>query len=215
MSHPKRMLLANRAWSHETTLRDPAFFSRLAEGQQPRVLWIGCSDSRVPAEQITNARAGELFVHRNIANLVTCDDGNASSVLEYAVHVLNVEDIVVCGHHCCGGVRAALSEPSDMLPRVNQRISVIRDVADQHREELERIDDFDARADRLAQLNVTDQVRRLRESPIVCGARQVPRVHGWIFELREGLLMQLTDDGESHRHARPPASAYAGRHASA
>jgi carbonic anhydrase len=193
MSHPKRLLLANIAWSQETLARNPAFFTQLAQGQQPRVLWIGCSDSRVPAERITNAQPGELFVHRNIANLFTSDDGNASSVVEYAVHALNVEHIIICGHHHCGGVRAALTRPSDALPVVNRRITALRDLADRHRAALEAIADFDARVDRLAELNVIEQVRLLCESPIVRKAPRPPRVHGWIFGLREGLLAPLAD----------------------
>jgi len=193
MNYAKRLLLANRAWSQEATARDPGFFERLAQGQQPRVLWIGCSDSRVPAERITNAQPGELFVHRNIANLYTSDDGNTSSVVEYAVHALGVEHIVICGHHHCGGVRAALSAPSDALPAVNRRIAGLRHLAHRHRETLNAIDDFEARVDRLVELNIVEQVRLLRESPIVLSAPVRPTVHGWVFGLRQGLLTPLTD----------------------
>lgn len=193
MNHAKRLLLANRAWSQEVSARDPGFFERLASGQQPRILWIGCSDSRVPAERITNAQPGELFVHRNIANLYTSDDGNASSVIEYALHVLHVEHVVICGHHHCGGVRAALTAPSGALPAVNRRIAGVRELAERHSETLNAIDDIEARVDRLVELNVIEQVRRLRESPIVCSAPHRPTVHGWVFGLREGLLTSLTD----------------------
>jgi carbonic anhydrase len=193
MNHAKRLLLANRAWSEEVAARDPHFFEGLASGQQPRILWIGCSDSRVPAERITNAQPGELFVHRNIANLYTSDDGNASSVIEYALHVLHVEHIVICGHHHCGGVRAALCAPSDSLPAVNRRIAGLRDLAERHRDALNAIDDFEARVDRLVEFNVIEQVRRLRESPIVRSAPHRPAVQGWVFGLREGLLISLTD----------------------
>lgn len=193
MNHAKRLLLANRAWSQEATARDPGFFERLAQGQQPRVLWIGCSDSRVPAERITNAQPGELFVHRNIANLFTSDDGNTSSVVEYAVHALGVEHIVICGHHHCGGVRAALSAPSSALPAVNRRIAGLRQLAHRHRDTLEAIEDFEARVDRLVELNIVEQVRLLRESPIVLSAPVRPTVHGWVFGLRQGLLTPLTD----------------------
>ncbi|WP_116138921.1 carbonic anhydrase [Trinickia diaoshuihuensis] len=193
MNHAKRLLLANRAWSQEVTARDPGFFERLAQGQQPRVLWIGCSDSRVPAERITNAQPGELFVHRNIANLYTSDDGNTSSVVEYAVHALGVQHIVICGHHHCGGVRAALSAPSGALPAVNRRIAGLRQLAHRHGDTLSAIGDFDARVDRLVELNVIEQVRLLRESPIVRSAALKPMVHGWVFGLREGLLTSLTD----------------------
>lgn len=193
MNHPKRLLLANLAWSTEIATREPTFFSTLAQGQQPRVLWIGCSDSRVPAERITNAQPGELFVHRNIANLFTSDDGNASSVVEYAVHALHVEHIIVCGHHHCGGVRAALSPPADALPLVNRRIAGLRELALRHRAELDAIDDFDERVDHFVALNVVEQVRLLEASLIVRAAKRRPQVHGWVFGLREGRLMQLTD----------------------
>ncbi|MEM5389907.1 carbonic anhydrase [Paraburkholderia phymatum] len=201
MNHPKRLLLSNLAWSLEVSTREPEFFTEMARGQQPRILWIGCSDSRVPAERITNAQPGELFVHRNIANLYTSDDGNASSVIEYAVHALNVEHIIICGHHHCGGARAALSPPSDALPVVNRRTAGLRELAERHREELHAIADFDERVDRFAELNVIEQVRLLRESPIVRRAPRPPHVHGWIFGLREGLLMQLTDMEEARQMA--------------
>lgn len=204
MNHAKRLLLANRAWSQEVSARDPGFFERLSRGQQPRILWIGCSDSRVPAERITNAQPGELFVHRNIANLYTSDDGNTSSVVEYALHALHVEHIVICGHHHCGGVRAALCEPSDELPAVNRRIAGLRDLANRHRLTLDAVEDLDARVDRLVELNVIEQVRLLQESPIVRAARHRPTVHGWVFGLREGLLTSLTDLDESGARSHSP-----------
>jgi carbonic anhydrase len=197
MNHAKRLLLANRAWSQEVSARDPGFFERLACGQQPRILWIGCSDSRVPAERITNAQPGELFVHRNIANLYTSDDGNTSSVIEYALHALHVEHIVICGHHHCGGVRAALTAPSDALPAVNRRIAGLRELAERHRDALNAIDDIEARVDRLVELNVIEQVRLLRESPIVRSDPHRPALHGWVFGLRQGLLTSLTDAEEA------------------
>ncbi|WP_442808185.1 carbonic anhydrase [Trinickia soli] len=203
MNHAKRLLLANRAWSNEVSARDPGFFEKLASGQQPRILWIGCSDSRVPAERITNAQPGELFVHRNIANLYTSDDGNTSSVIEYAVHALRVEHIVICGHHHCGGVRAALCPPSDALPVVNRRIEGLRDLAQRHRVELDEVGDLDARVDRLVELNVIEQVRLLRESPLVRSAPHQPVVHGWVFELRQGLLTPVTDRGNDAGSSRP------------
>ena len=202
MNHAKRLLLANRAWSQEVSARDPGFFERLACGQQPRILWIGCSDSRVPAERITNAQPGELFVHRNIANLYTSDDGNASSVIEYALHVLQVQHVVICGHHHCGGVRAALSPPTDALPAVNRRIAGVRELAERHGETLNAIHDIEARVDRLVELNVIEQVRRLRESPIVRSAPHRPTVHGWVFGLREGVLTSLTDSEQGEHSPR-------------
>lgn len=193
MSRPKRMLVENLAWSRESVARDPAFFTRLARGQQPRVLWIGCADSRVPAERITNSQPGELFVHRNIANLVSADDSNVASVLEYAIHVLKVEHVIICGHHCCGGVRAALSPAALKTPNVNRRIAPLRELAQRAAQELDQIDDFDARADRLAELNVIEQVRALGDAPMIRNAEQKPQVHGWIFGMRDGLLTTLAD----------------------
>jgi carbonic anhydrase len=207
MNHPKRLMLSNLAWSQEVSAREPEFFTELARGQQPRILWIGCSDSRVPAERITNAQPGELFVHRNIANLYTSDDGNASSVIEYGVHALHVEHIIICGHHHCGGVRAALSPPSDALPMVNLRIAGLRELAERHRDELDAIADFDERVDRFAELNVIAQVRMLRESPIVRRAPRPPQVHGWIFGLRDGLLAQLDDIDAVQQMASVPFAA--------
>jgi carbonic anhydrase len=193
MSHLKRMLVENVAWSREISARDTGFFTRLAEGQQPRVLWIGCADSRVPAESITNSQPGELFVHRNIANLVSADDGNVLSVLEYAIHVLKVEHVIICGHHCCGGVRAALSPPVKGIPHVNRHIAPLRELAQRAAPELDMIKDFDARADRLAELNVIEQVRALGDAPMIRNAAQKPQVHGWIFRMRDGILTPLAD----------------------
>jgi carbonic anhydrase len=193
MSLPKRMLVENVAWSRETSARDTGFFTRLTKGQQPPVLWIGCADSRVPAETITNSQPGDLFVHRNIANLVSADDGNMSSVLEYAIHVLEVKHVIICGHHCCGGVRAALSPPAKGVPHVNRRIAPLRELAQRAARELDMIEDFDARADRLAELNVIEQVRALRDAPTIRNAAHKPQVHGWIFGMRDGLLTPLAD----------------------
>lgn len=192
MNHSQRLLLSNLAWSTEARQRDPQFFEHLSEGQQPRILWIGCADSRVPADRITNCQPGELFVHRNIANLFAADDANTGSVLEYAVKVLQIENIVVCGHSHCGGVRAALSPSSAALPMVNQRIAGLRELAVRHAGELNAITDFERRVDRLAELNVISQVEALRRSSVVLEAPQPPQVDGWLFDLRDGLLKPLT-----------------------
>lgn len=191
MTCPKRMLVENLAWSDEITQRDPAYFKRLADRQQPRVLWIGCSDSRVP-EAIARVMPGEVFVHRNIANLVTEHDDSLASVLEYALAVLRVDDIIVCGHHCCGGVRAALLPPDADLPNVNHRIGGIRQLGALHRAELLRLPSFEARADRLAELNVLAQVEALHNLPMVQRTQQPIQIHAWIFSLLEGRLKALT-----------------------
>lgn len=192
MTYPKRMLVENLAWSDEINNRDPAYFRRLASNQQPNVLWIGCSDSRVP-EAITRAMPGEIFVHRNIANLVADNDDNLSSVLEYAVTALQVEHVIVCVHHCCGGVQAALRPPVPELPNVNRRIGGIRRLCALHTTELRELPSFEARVDRLAELNVLAQVQALHAMPLIQRARRPVQIHGWIFSMLEGRLKTLTD----------------------
>ncbi|AOI71032.1 carbonic anhydrase [Burkholderia ubonensis] len=201
MNRPKSMLVANIAWARETRERTPGFFDALARGQNPRVLWIGCSDSRVPAETITHCAPGDLFVHRNIANLFQPDDDNSASVLEYAVRVLEVDHVIVCGHYGCGGVRASLLPPPADLPHVARRIAPLCALAQRHRGALAGLDDT-AAADRLAELNVLEQVRELRASPIVRNRERPPLVHGWIFSLADGRLKEL-DSG----YATQPADA--------
>jgi carbonic anhydrase len=180
----------NRAWAAECVARDPAFFTRLCGLQTPEYLWIGCSDSRVPANQIVGLAPGELFVHRNVANVVAADDANLLSVLQYAVEVLRVSHVIVCGHYGCGGVLAALGEPLAQEP-LERWIRHIRAVREANRAELDAFADPAARWRRLCELNVAAQVRALGVSPIVTGAweRGWPLVvHGWIYDLRDGLL---------------------------
>jgi carbonic anhydrase len=191
MTYPQRMLVENLAWSEEISTRDPAYFQRLASDQRPNVLWLGCSDSRV-SEVITRAMPGEIFVHRNIANLVGEHDDSLASVLEYAIVVLRVQHIIVCGHHCCGGVQAALRPPAAALPNVNRRIEPIRRLAALHTTELRLLEDFDARADRLAELNVLEQVQALHAMPLIQGAQRPVQIHGWIFSMHDGRLKALT-----------------------
>ncbi|MGU7771277.1 carbonic anhydrase [Burkholderia sp. MR1-5-21] len=203
MNRPKSMLVANIAWARETRERTPGFFDALARGQNPRVLWIGCADSRVPAETITQSAPGDLFVHRNIANLFHPDDDNCASVLEYAVRVLDVDHVIVCGHYGCGGVRASLLPPPAGLPHVARRIAPLCALARRHRDTLAGLDDT-AAADRLAELNVLEQVRALRASPIVRDRERPPLVHGWIFSLADGRLKEL-DSGYAARPAHDAA----------
>ncbi|QCP48773.1 carbonic anhydrase [Trinickia violacea] len=202
MQRPKRMLVANVAWANETAVRDPRFFHELSQGQSPHVLWLGCSDSRVPAETITHCEPGDLFVHRNIANLFVPDDDNCASVLEYAVRVLKVGHIIVCGHDGCGGVRAALLPPSTDLPHVARRIAPLCALARTHDAELAQQPSDRARADRLAELNVLEQVRQLRAHPIVRHGEPAPLVHGWIFSLADGRLKVLSS-GYGDDNCRP------------
>jgi carbonic anhydrase len=201
MNRTKRMLLENIAWATESAQSDPALFDGLALGQSPKALWIGCSDSRVPAEIVTNCSPGDLFVHRNIANLFSSTDDNVMSVLEYAVQVLKVQDIIVCGHYGCGGVKAALLPiPSD-LPHVARRISPLCALADAHSGELDRCASGDEQVNRLAELNVMAQVRAIRATSIVRKAAHSPSVHGWIFGLHDGRIKVLMP-GELHARHR-------------
>ena len=167
----------------------PAFFQNLAH-QSPEFLWIGCSDSRVPANQITGTQPGEIFVHRNIANLVIHTDVNLLSVLEYAVVHLQVKHIIVCGHYGCGGIKAAMTN-HDFKQVLNMWLRNIKDVYRLHRDELEAISDPEKREDRLTELNVKEQVLHLAKTSIIQRAwqfRKAPELHGWVYGLKDGLL---------------------------
>ena len=182
----------NRKWSQRIKARDPKFFDALAQQQSPRYVWIGCSDSRVPANEIVDLLPGELFVHRNVANVVVHTDLNCLSVLQYAVDVLAVEHVIVCGHYGCGGVRAALAGVS--LGLIDNWLRHVRDVRDRHLAAIEELDDENARIDRLCELNVVAQVRHVCQTTIVQDAwrrGQTLSVHGWIYSLQDGLLRDL------------------------
>jgi carbonic anhydrase len=192
MEPHKKLLLANKAWVQERLELRTDYFERMAHDQTPEFLWIGCSDSRVPAEDITGTEPGELFVHRNIANLVIHTDFNMLSVLQYAVDVLKVQHIIVCGHYGCGGVRNALSHKH--LGLINKWLRHIKDVYRFHARELEAISDPDHRFQRLVELNVTEQVQNLAETSIVqraWHAEQRPTLHGWVYDLRTGYLKDI------------------------
>jgi len=183
---------ANRAWARDTAARDPGFFKRLEGLQAPDLLWIGCSDSRLPPNEIIGRAPGELFVHRNVANLVEHTDVNCLSVLQYAIDVLKVKHVVVVGHYGCGGVRAAMQ--TQPLGLIDNWLRHIRDVHLWNREELSAIADFDARANRLAELNVEAQVANVCHTTIVQDAwarGQAVTIHGWIYALADGLLRDL------------------------
>lgn len=182
----------NKAWVAARTAEDPDFFAKLAKDQQPDYLYIGCSDSRVPANEIMGLEAGEVFVHRNIANMVVSTDLNAGSVIHYAVEVLKVKHIIVCGHYDCGGIRAAML-PKDM-GLLNPWLRNIRDVYRFHHEELNAIEDEKARYDRLVELNVQEQCVNVIKTAAVQGSylkNGYPLVHGWVFSLRTGMLKDL------------------------
>jgi carbonic anhydrase len=188
----RHLFESNRRWAASTTARDPRFFETLSHQQSPKYLWIGCSDSRVPANQIVGLLPGELFVHRNVANVVVHTDLNCLSVLQFAVDVLRVEHVIVCGHYGCGGVQAAAGGQS--LGLIDHWLRHVRDVHDAHRAALDAIPDPRARVDRLCELNVIEQVRHVCQTTIVQDAwrRGAPlSVHGWIYALRDGLLRDL------------------------
>ncbi len=192
MKSYEKLLLQNKAWAAEQIGKDSDYFARLSEVQTPEFLWIGCSDSRVPANEITNTPPGEIFVHRNIANLVVHTDLNMLSVLQYAVQVLKVKHIIVCGHYGCGGVRAAMSHKN--LGLINKWLRNIKDVYYSHKDELQAISNEDDRIDRLTELNVQEQVMNLAKSSIVQMAwreHQRPALHGWVYRLSDGILHNL------------------------
>jgi carbonic anhydrase len=182
----------NRTWARRVSDRDPTFFQSLSAQQSPKYLWIGCSDSRVPANEIVDLRPGELFVHRNVANVVVHSDLNCLSVLQYAVDVLRVEHVIVCGHYGCGGVRAAYFRSS--LGLIDNWLRHVQDVRDRHDAAIRQWAADEDRLARLCELNVIDQVRHVCQTTIVEGAwrRQQPlHVHGWIYDLNDGLLRDL------------------------
>jgi carbonic anhydrase len=187
------LLEANKEWAAQQLSVDPKFFSNLAETQTPEFLWIGCSDSRVPANEITGTTPGEIFVHRNIANLVIHTDVNMLSVLEYAVMHLKVKHVIVCGHYGCGGVKAAMGN-NDFNQILNMWLRVIKDVYRHNRGELEAIADINERADRLVELNVREQAEKLCKTSIIQKAwklREGPEIHGWVYGLKDGLLKEI------------------------
>lgn len=190
MKSYEKLLLENKAWAAEKVSTDSEYFNRLAEVQTPEFLWIGCSDSRVPANEITGTQPGEIFVHRNIANVVVHTDVNLLSVLDYAVNHLKVKHVIVCGHYGCGGVKASMTN-TDYKAVLNMWLRNIKDVYRHNREELDMITDLNERADRLAELNVMEQVGHLAQTTIIQNAwqdRNGPDLHGWVYGLKDGLI---------------------------
>jgi len=188
---PYELLLnGNKKWAEKKLEEDPGFFDRLLHLQTPEFLWIGCSDSRVPANQITDTDPGEIFVHRNVANLVINTDVNVLSVLDYAVNHLKVKHIIVCGHYGCGGVKAATTKV-DFKPVLNMWLRNIKDVYRLHFKELESIKDEEQRCDRLVELNVQEQVYNLAKTSIIQRAwkqEMRPDLHGWVYGLKDGMI---------------------------
>jgi|SRR5688572_8106237 carbonic anhydrase len=187
----RQLLDNNRAWARSITARDPGFFETLSRQQSPRFLWIGCADSRVPANEIVNLLPGELFVHRNVANVVVHTDLNCLSVLQYAVDVLRVEHVIVCGHYGCGGVQAAYRR--DSLGLIDNWLRHVQDVHDRHVATIDAASPA-AAVDRLCELNVIEQARNVCQTTIVRDAwarGQALAVHSWIYALRDGLIQDL------------------------
>lgn len=188
----EELLQGNRDWVQAETERDPDYFKKLAAGQEPDVLWIGCSDSRVPANEVTNTRPGQVFVHRNIANVCVHSDMNMLSVLDYAVNVLKVKHVIVSGHYGCGGIAAALSNKQFGL--IDNWLRHIKDVYRLHSHELDRITDEEKKLNRLVELNVVEQVYNLCKTTIVQNAwreREDLEIHGWVIDLHSGLVKDL------------------------
>lgn len=186
----EKLLLENKAWAAEKKSDDPDYFERLAKLQTPEFLWIGCSDSRVPANEITGTQPGEIFVHRNVANLVVNTDVNLLAVLDFAVTHLKVKHVIVCGHYGCGGIKAATTK-TDYKPVLNMWLRNIKDVMRLHRVELDKIANEDLRADKLVELNVQEQVNNLAKTTIIqrCWKKEKrPDLHGWVYGLKDGII---------------------------
>lgn len=188
----KKLIDGNRRFSMSKKFDDPEYFKKLSLGQTPDYLWIGCSDSRVPANEVTSTASGEIFVHRNIANLVVHTDMNLLSVLEYAVKYLKVKHVIVCGHYGCGGIRAAMG--NDFHGFLDNWLRNIKDVYHKHHLELEAIENTDQRADRLTELNVIEQVRNLSKTTIVqeTWKSRPLHLHGWVYGINSGLIKDLS-----------------------
>ena len=192
MENYKNLLLANKAWVQERLQIDKDYFTELAKDQKPEFLWVGCSDSRVPAEEITGTKPGDIFAHRNIANLVLQTDINLQSVIYYAVEVLKVKHIIVCGHYGCGGIRAAMTDQKFGL--LDEWLRNIKEVYRNHSAEIQNAGDEQAQVNRLVELNVQAQLRNIAKTEVVqktWALEQRPTLHGWVFNMADGRLSNL------------------------
>ena len=202
MGELDHLLANNRDWAGRVEREHPGFFRNLSSQQRPRYLWIGCSDSRVPANEIIGLMPGEVFVHRNVANLVVHSDLNCLSVMDFALNELGVEHVIVCGHYGCGGVSSALAPSEGRV--MDHWIRHVRDIAKFYRDEIEREPSVHAQARRLCELNVAVQVVHVRESPVVqAAAARGVKVHGWIYDVADGLLRDLTPTVDGVRALEP------------
>lgn len=190
----EQLLLANKAWAREKTAEDPMFFERLAGIQTPGYLWIGCSDSRVPPDQITQTQPGELFIHRNIANLVVPSDANLLSVVQYAVEVLNVPHVILCGHYGCGGVKAAMGATPPGV--IHEWLNHLRTVYRRYKTEISALEREEDRVNRLVEHNVREQLLNLARTDIIQQAwrtRGDLQLHGWIYDLHDGVIKPIME----------------------
>lgn len=205
MKSYEKLLESNKEWAVQKLSLDPEYFSRLEHIQTPEFLWIGCSDSRVPANEITGTNPGEIFVHRNIANCVIHTDVNLYSVLEYAVTHLKVKHVIVCGHYGCGGVKAAMGN-HDFKQALNMWLRSIKDVYRHNREQLDAIEDEDQRANKLVELNVMENVQKLSKTSIIQKAwkeRQAPHLHGWVYGLNNGVINTVCEIDADFKNIDP------------
>jgi carbonic anhydrase len=189
------LLQDNKKWAAKKIVEDPDFFERLLHVQTPEFLWIGCSDSRVPPNEITQTEPGEIFIHRNVANLVVSTDVNLMSALDYAVNHLKIKHVVVCGHYGCGGVKAAMSN-EDFNQVLNMWLRNIKDIYRFHRKEMEAIADEDQQLNKMVELNVKEQVFNLAKTAIIQKAwanEQRPDLHGWVYDLHDGLIKPVVE----------------------
>ena len=194
MKEYKKLLISNKAWASERLEVDEHYFDDLSKDQNPLFLWIGCADSRVPAEEITHADPGEIFVHRNVANMVVHTDMNLLSVLQYAVEVLKIRHIIVCGHYNCGGVKAAMTNKDFGL--INKWLRNIKEVYEKHYDELQAIGDEQSRFNAMVELNVKEQIQNLAKTTIVQKAwksSQLPHLHGWVFDIHKGEIKEVVN----------------------
>jgi carbonic anhydrase len=193
---PYEVLLSeNKNWAAKKLAEDPSFFERLLHVQTPEFLWVGCSDSRVPPDQITQTEPGEIFIHRNVANLVVNTDVNLMSVLDYAVNHLKIKHVIVCGHYGCGGVKAAMSN-EDFNQVLNMWLRNIKDIYRIHRKELDAIPDENSRVNKMVELNVREQVFNLAKTAIIQKAwanEQRPDLHGWVYDLHDGIIKPVVE----------------------
>ncbi len=194
MDDYKKLILNNQAWIEDILEDKPDYFDILSKGQEPKFLYIGCSDSRVPIEEITNSRPGDIFVHRNVANMVVHTDMNLLSVLQYAVEVLKVKHVIVCGHYNCGGVRAAMAH--DDFGLINKWLRNIKEVYSKNRKVIESQDDFQKQFDKLVEFNVIEQANNVAKTAIVqkSWTKSVfPVIHGWVFDIHSGKIIEVCD----------------------